>query len=132
MSDVTAEEARKLFKYDPETGRLEWAVALSRIAKKGRPCLCRNSSGYRTVRIHGKSYVVHRIIWLMMTGSFPEATIDHINRDRSDNRWRLRVALETIAEERDAGRHDGIYEACPAHEDDVMFAIARKALEDKQ
>lgn len=45
---------------------------------------------------------------------------------------RLRVALETIAEEHDAGRHDGIYEACPAHEADVMFAIARKALEDKQ
>jgi tagatose-1,6-bisphosphate aldolase non-catalytic subunit AgaZ/GatZ len=42
------------------------------------------------------------------------------------------VALEAIAEEHDAGRHDGIYEACPAHEADVMFAIARKALEDKQ
>lgn len=30
MSDLTAEEARKLFKYDPETGRLEIAVWLGK------------------------------------------------------------------------------------------------------
>ena len=45
---------------------------------------------------------------------------------------RLREALETIAEERDAGRHDGLPEPCPAHEDVTMWAIARAALGDTQ
>jgi len=40
-------------------------------------------------------------------------------------------ALETIAESHDAGRHDGLPEACPAHDADTMFAIARAALNQK-
>jgi hypothetical protein len=46
-------------------------------------------------------------------------------------RDRLREALETIAEERDAGRHDGLLEPCPVHDADTMFAIARAVLEGK-
>jgi len=41
---------------------------------------------------------------------------------------KLREALETIAEGRDAGRHDGLPEAYPVHDADTMFAIARQAL----
>jgi hypothetical protein len=40
----------------------------------------------------------------------------------------LREALEEITESRDAGRHDGLPEDCPAHDADTMFAIARRAL----
>jgi hypothetical protein len=42
-----------------------------------------------------------------------------------------RRALEIIAESHDAGRHDGLPEACPAHDADTMFAIARAALNQK-
>jgi len=41
---------------------------------------------------------------------------------------KLEGALETIAEEHDAGRHDGLPEPCPAHDADTMFAVARQAL----
>jgi hypothetical protein len=37
-------------------------------------------------------------------------------------------ALEQIAEEHDAGRHDGLPEPCPAHDDVLMWTIARAAL----
>ena len=40
----------------------------------------------------------------------------------------LRDALEYIAEEHDAGRHDGLPEPCPAHDGVTMWAIARAAL----
>jgi len=97
--EITADEARRIFSYDPETGVLRWEVPLANVVKKGTPCACKNSSGYYTVGIYGKMHTVHRIIWLMMTGSFPDATIDHINRDRSDNRWsNLRPA--TISQQR--------------------------------
>lgn len=40
-----------------------------------------------------------------------------------------REGLEAIAEETDAGRHDGLPEPCPAHEDVAMWTIARTTLE---
>lgn len=40
----------------------------------------------------------------------------------------MREALEFIAEEHDAGRHDGLPEPCPAHDADTMWATARAAL----
>ena len=97
MNDkLTAEEARRIFSYDTETGELKWAVTLSSAAVKGKPCAAKNFHGYYTVKVRGKTYLVHRVVWLMMTGSFPTTTIDHINRVRSDNRWsNLRLATIT-------------------------------------
>lgn len=51
----------------------------------------------------------------------------HIARLEAENR-RLREALGFIAEEGDAGRGDGLPEACPAHDDVTMWAAARAAL----
>lgn len=45
-----------------------------------------NAFGYRIGRISGKTYLAHRIIWKMMTG-IEAVEIDHINGDRSDNRF---------------------------------------------
>ena len=52
------------------------------------------------------------------------------NEAAEAERDRLKAALETIAEEHDAGRHDGLPEPCPAHDADTMFYVARKALGD--
>jgi len=40
----------------------------------------------------------------------------------------LEAALQFIAEEHDAGRHDGLPESCPAHDEYVMWEAAREAL----
>lgn len=45
---------------------------------------------------------------------------------------RLTETLETIAEGRDAGRHDGKPEHYPAHDADTMFALACAALTPKE
>lgn len=42
--------------------------------------------GYREVQINNKSYYCHKIAWVMFYKKQPNATIDHINRIRSDNR----------------------------------------------
>jgi hypothetical protein len=44
---------------------------------------------------------------------------------------KFRKALDFIAEGIDVGRHDGLSEDGPAHDADTMFAVARKALEEK-
>jgi len=40
---------------------------------------------YLRVVIDYKSYLVHRVIWFMTYGDWPE-TIDHENKDKTDNR----------------------------------------------
>ena len=58
--------------------------------------------------------------------SFP-ALVDRIEELEAKNA-RFKEALEEIAEESDSGRHDGLPEPCPAHEDVVMWLRAREAL----
>jgi len=42
---------------------------------------------YKSLGLNGKSYQVHRIIYLLMTGSFPKADIDHIDGNGLNNLW---------------------------------------------
>ena len=36
--------------------------------------------------INGKFYHLHRLVWFYSTGAWPIGVIDHVNRDRADNR----------------------------------------------
>lgn len=83
---ITAEEARQLFHYDPETGDLTWKVSPCNRAPVGRVVRAPNDKGYYTVMVRGKTYKAHRLIWLIATGTWPAEHIDHINGDKTDNR----------------------------------------------
>jgi hypothetical protein len=43
-------------------------------------------NGYMQLGLHGKNYFIHRLAWFYVYGYFPEGDIDHINRERADNR----------------------------------------------
>lgn len=45
-----------------------------------------NKNGYIKIKIDGKIYQIHRIIWKMLIGNDPENDIDHINHIKTDNR----------------------------------------------
>lgn len=67
-------------------GELYWKERPSPRVVVGN-CATRNrKDGYRQIKIQGKMYLVHRIVWLMHYGKFPENTIDHIDRVRDNNR----------------------------------------------
>jgi hypothetical protein len=72
------------FVYSQETGLLANRISGKGISGKGVEAGF-PSRGYRRVSIKGKRYLVHRIIFFMEFGYFPEY-IDHINCIRSDNR----------------------------------------------
>ena len=42
--------------------------------------------GYRRIKIKGKSYKEHRLVWLYHHGCIDKEQIDHINKNRLDNR----------------------------------------------
>jgi len=80
------DECHRLFNYDAENGLLTRKVKGADKTNVGDVVGCM-SRGYLTVGIQYKIYFVHRIIWLMQTGSFPKEHTDHINGIRNDNRW---------------------------------------------
>ena len=84
---LTQERVRELLNYDPDTGVVTWRVRTSNRVKVGDPITTLSSKGYIMVGIDGVRYKLHRIIFLYMTGAFPAHHIDHITRDRCDNRW---------------------------------------------
>lgn len=45
-----------------------------------------DKDGYLIIKIKGKQYKAHRLVFAYHHGRFPKDEIDHINRNRSDNR----------------------------------------------
>lgn len=83
---LSAERARELFSYDPETGVIVRKVATTNSLKVGDVAGSPQSNGYLRVRVGCKLLHAHRLAWLIYTGEWPLQTIDHINGIRSDNR----------------------------------------------
>ena len=81
-------EALELFRYDYETGVLYWRWRInSRVPKTLEAGAQNKSSGYLSVRVHGRLYQVHRVVMLMCYGFYGEGLeVDHINHVRNDNR----------------------------------------------
>ena len=81
------DKLKSLLHYDPETGLFTWLVKRGKHLA-GRICSCKNAAGYIVIRIDGKLYSAHRLAYLYMNGCWPEKEIDHINLDKSDNRFK--------------------------------------------
>lgn len=86
MNQLTEERLKELFTYDPETGHF---VRKIKVAARTRVGEVAGSSheGYIRMTVDRKSYQAHRLAYLYMTGSFPTGIVDHIDHDKSNNRW---------------------------------------------
>ena len=43
-------------------------------------------NGYRTGRLFGNQLYAHRVVWFLISGSWPENQIDHLDGDRKNNK----------------------------------------------
>jgi len=103
--ELTAEIARDLLTYNPNTGKLFWKQRPAKYfknPKKGEKswnsryagkealtAITRRKSGQITRLggyLLGKNCQTHRIAWLIYYGEWPKNQIDHINQDPTDNR----------------------------------------------
>ena len=87
ISEVTQELLLSLFDYDDSTGVVIRKKTTSPRAIKGMVITHKNKAGYVQVRLKGKLWMLHRLIWCMKTGKMPVKFIDHINGEKDDNRW---------------------------------------------
>lgn len=86
ISYPSQDELTAAFRY--EDGKIYWREDAHR-RDKSKPAGYLTSKGYLMVGWGSgssrKKLLVHRVIWIMMKGFEPD-TIDHVNRDRADNR----------------------------------------------
>jgi len=103
----SADFLRKIFHYSPDTGELRWKPRTPDMFERiegprhspeskcqifnanfaGKVAGGVDSHGYVTLHFLGHFLKAHRVIFTLMTGQQPEGEIDHINHNRSDNRW---------------------------------------------
>jgi len=86
MSTLTQARLKLLISYDPHTGAFTWNVRRGGKAVAGARSECIDSKGYYRIGIDGTRYLAHRLAWFYVHGVWPDGVIDHINRERTDNR----------------------------------------------
>lgn len=86
VEHLTKDKLDEVLSYDKATGDFYWKVAL-RYGCIGKLAGTIKPNGYRSIRIGLKAYYAHRLVWLHETGEFPTQQIDHINRNKLDNRF---------------------------------------------
>ena len=84
--ELTAEYLRSVLHYDQETGIFTRKVSTANQVKIGDVAGCPDGQGYLQIKVQSRRYIAHRLAWLYIRGSWPNDQIDHINRNRSDNR----------------------------------------------
>jgi len=78
---MTYDEVRRLFVYEPESGRLRRIGGRVDYPWRG----IGRSARYLATTVSGKTYYAHRLVWLYHHGETP-AMVDHIDGDFRNNR----------------------------------------------
>ena len=91
---ITQDELKAVLSYNPESGVFVWIKHCGPNASIGSVAGCVKRDGYVAIGINRRLYAAHRLAWVYMYGEIPaERHIDHIDRDRRNNRiGNLRLA----------------------------------------
>ena len=93
-----------LEKLEYRDGNLYWAETRCSRAVKGQLAGAIDGKGYRHINFKGKFYRVHRLVFFMFHGYLPPE-VDHINRDRQDNRIENLRASDKNLNKGNSGMH---------------------------
>lgn len=85
LQNISRETLLHCLDYKRETGCFFWKNPKRKTmigVKAGRF----REDGYGVLWILGKTYLIHRLVWLAEHGKFPEYLIDHIDHNPSNNK----------------------------------------------
>ena len=113
--------------YNPDTGEITYLKDYAPYAYKGKAVTSLDSHGYVRVSFKGKRYLGHRVAYFLMKGYLPFGDIDHINGNRSDNRWdnlRAVTRSENLHRQKKS-RGKSIYKGVARHQERRWLAQCR-------
>ena len=76
----------KVLEYDEETGDFTWKISPSRAVKAGDKAGGKTKKGYIVIGYKGEVWLAHRLAWLMSVGEDPKGLLDHIDKNKENNR----------------------------------------------
>lgn len=81
------DRVRKVLRYNKRTGIVSWRISSNHFIEPGDRAGYYMVNGHRLIGLEGHRFLETHIIWLIVTGQWPEHEIDHRNRKQGDNRW---------------------------------------------
>lgn len=84
---MDAKIIKKILSYNPKTGEFRWKVNIAINTRMGSVAGRRNLLGYWIIKYKYRGYRRSRLAWLYMKRRWPKDMIDHINGEKSDDRW---------------------------------------------
>ncbi len=81
-NDLTYEQVAERLLYDPYEGILRWRNG----RMKGQMAGSVDTGGYRVVKMLGRRYKEHRLAWLLHYKQWPQYDVDHLDRNKLNNR----------------------------------------------
>ena len=85
MNHLTHERLKELLEYNPDNGVFKWKITRKQI-KKNTVAGTKHSLGYWSISVDNKIYLAHRLAWFYSYAQWPKNVIDHINKNKQDNR----------------------------------------------
>ena len=91
---ITQAQLKELLNYNPDTGIFIWLQdGRGRYKRVGAIAGTINDRGYLQIGINCRRYRAHRLAWFYVHGYWPPNEIDHIDRDKLNNKLsNLRLA----------------------------------------
>lgn len=80
------DDIRDYLHYDPDSGKLYWIKPKSNVNKVGDLAGNKVKSGYLALMYNGQTHYCHRIAWYLYHDEWPEKHLDHIDRDKTNNK----------------------------------------------
>ena len=98
-------ELKQMYYYDSDLGMLREVDTQKLVRRRARHGYC------RLLLPDGRSAAVHRVIWTLVNGDIPDGmTIDHIDRDKNNNRVEnLRCVSQGENNRNRTGTNGGIF-----------------------
>lgn len=85
VTEISREKIKEFLSYNAETGDFTWIKTNLQRAVAGAKAGSKGTLGYITIGLDGAKLYAHRLAWIYVYGYCPKL-VDHINRDKSDNR----------------------------------------------
>ena len=88
-----------------DSGQFTWKVTRNHKARAGDFAGTLHPNGAIVICVEGRFYKAHRLAWLYHHGELPAMQVDHINRNRQDNRIENLRLVTNSQNSMNKGRH---------------------------